>query len=281
MRPAGFTLLAFFLGVASLTAQQPGVPQVPGVPPPLPPAAAAPDQKLDGHLAAWERTMSDLKNFRFELDLTRKDPVAAGVFKNTKEYTGVVLCMKPNFARLRLDFKADPKDFEAYICNGKAVYAYSGLQKTITEHKLPDPKQSPAGATDNLILDFMTGMKAADIKKRFDIKLFKEDEYYIYLDIKPILGKDKQEFAQLRLALCGPKTGEAAYMPAQVFMVKPNQESELWKLTKPQKNLPGIDAKVFQYENVPGFRYQKAPEDRAPAAVRPGVPTPPVPKGRP
>lgn len=276
MRLAGLTLLALLLCAATMAAQ---VPPGAAVPPPIPAAVAAPNQKLDAHLAAWERTMGDLKNFRFELNLERKDPAATGVFKDTKKYTGVVLCMKPTFARLRLDYEGDPKDFEAFICNGKAVYAYNGLQKTITEHKMPDPKQN--AGSGNLILDFMTGMKAADFKSRFAIEIKKEDDYYIYLDIKPILGKDKQEFQQLRLALYGPKVKEFAYLPAEVFMVKPNNESEHWKLKKPQKNLPGIDAKVFQYENVPGFRFQRAPEEKAVPPVRPGVPTPPVPKGRP
>ena len=276
MRPAGFTLLAVLLCAATIAAQ---VPPGPAVPPPIPAAVAAPNQKLDAHLAGWERTMSALKNLHFELELFRKDPASTGVFKDTKEYSGSVLCMKPNYARLRLDYKADPKDFEAFICNGKAVYAYNSLQKTITEHKMPDPKLNPDGGTDNLILDLITGMKAAQFKKRFAIEIKKEDEYYIYLDIKPILGKDKQEFQQLTLALYGPKTGDLAYLPREVLMLKPNNESEHWKLKNHQKNLPGIDAKVFQYESVQGFRFQRAPEQKSPPMIRPGVPTPPMKKG--
>ena len=69
------------------------------------------------------------------------------------------------------------------------------------------------------------------------MKLFKEDEYYIYLDIKPMLGKDKQEFQQLRLALYGPKT-QFAYLPAQVYMVKPNGETEQWKLDQTEDQHP-------------------------------------------
>src|SRR6266702_3326538 len=100
MRYAGFALLAVTVGVTTGLAQSPGVPATGAVPPPLP---------------------------------------AAGIFKGEKDYTGSILCMKPNLARLRLDYATDPRDFEAFICNGKSVYAYNGLQKTITEHKLPDP----------------------------------------------------------------------------------------------------------------------------------------------
>ena len=124
-------------------------------------------------------------------------------------------------------------------------------------------------------------MKAKDLKDRFDIKLFKEDEFYIYLDIIPKLGKDKQDIQQLRLALYGPKTA-SAYLPAQVYLVKPNGETEQWKFTKPMTNIPNLDPrKIFEYENVAGFRFQKAPDGNAPAPVRPGQPTPPVRKGRP
>jgi len=281
MRYAGLALLAVTIAVTTGLAQSPGVPTAPATPPPLPASVAPPDQKLEGHLASWEKTMTELKNFRFDLALKRTDPAATGIFKGEKDYAGEVLCMKPNYARLRLVYAADPRDYEAFICNGKAVYAYNGLQKTITEHKLPDPRSSPAGATDNLILDFMTGMKSRDLNDRFDLKLFKEDQYYIYLDIKPKLGKDKQDFQQLRLALYGPKT-DFAYLPAQVYLVKPNGETEQWKLSKPLTNIPNIDPrKVFEYENVPGFRFQQAPDQKAPQTVRPGQPTLPVRPGRP
>jgi TIGR03009 family protein len=210
--------------------------------------------------------MGDIKNFRFELGLTRKD----AVFQKPKEYTGVVLGMKPNYAIVRLDYTGDPKkeDYEAFICNGKAVYAYSGLERAITEYPLPDPAKNPGGATDNLMIDFLSGMKATDAKQRFELKLYNEDQHYVYLDIKPILGKDKQEFQQLRLALYGPNT-KFAYLPAQVYMVKPNGDTEMWKFTGPQTNLPGIDAKVFEYKPVPGFELRRA------------QPQPPAPPGRP
>ena len=63
------------------------------------------------------------------------------------------------------------------------------------------------------------------------MKLFKEDQFYIYLDIKPRLGKDKQEFSSSGWHSTDPKT-QFAYLPAQVFMVKPNGETEQWKLSR-------------------------------------------------
>lgn len=299
MRPAGFTLAALLLGVAVVSGQTPPpgtpVPPVPGgapkaappgippgappVAPALPPAApAAADPKLEAHLLGWEKTMGALANFRVELSLKRTD----SVFKQDKTFTGVVLCMKPLLSVVRLNYDGDKtgNDYEAFICDGKAVYEYNGLAKTITRWKLPDPKANPGGGTDNLMLDFLTGLKAKDAKARFDISLFKEDDNYVYLDVKPILGKDKAEFQQLRMALYGPKT-KWAYLPAQVFMVKKNDDSELWKFTNPQTNIPGVEEKMFQFTPVKGFDMKEGLPPAPPAAGRPGQPMLPAGSGLP
>jgi TIGR03009 family protein len=198
--------------------------------------------------------------------LTRKEPV----FNKERTYSGQVLCMKPNFAILRLDNLANKDDYEAYVCNGQAIYEYNGLQKTVTEWKLnPNPG---AGGGDNLMLDFLSGMKSAAAKQRFQITLFKEDAHYVYLDIKPLLPKDRQEFEQARFALFGPNT-PFPYLPAQMYLAKPSGDTEVWKFTNPQTNIPGVEPKHFQYKPVPGFELKKPP----PQAGNPGQP--PLPGG--
>ncbi|MBA4064217.1 MAG: TIGR03009 domain-containing protein [Isosphaera sp.] len=269
MRPAGLVLAALL--AAATAAGQP-----PAAPPGQPPAPAAPPPgKLDEHLAAWEKRMGEVSNFWLSLKLKRTD----ALLKQEKTYTGLVLCMKPNLARLRLANDADKegRDYEAYVCNGKAVYEYSGLRRTVTEWPLPDPK---AGATDNLMIDFVSGLKAKDAKERFDLKLFKEDAHYVYLDVLPKTAKDKQEFQQLRMALFGPNT-KFAYLPAQVNLVKPTGDAESWSFSDPppQTNVPGITPKHFEYEPVPGFTLVKG---QPPASgPRPGEPKLPAGAGLP
>jgi TIGR03009 family protein len=262
MRLAGSALAALLIGVTVAWAQPP----VAGSPvtPPAAPAAKS-DPKLDAHLENWEKTMGALTNFRFELNLKKTD----AVFKKDKPYSGVVLCMKPNLAVVRMNYDGDKSgaDYEAFICDGKSLYHYTGLERTITEYKLPDPKTNPV--TDNLMLDFLSGMKAKDAKARFDLSLFKEDANYVYLDVKPVLGKDKEEFQQLRMALYGPNT-KFAYLPAQVYMVHPNGDTELWKFTDPQTNIPVLAPKDFAFQKVPGFQMKQPPPPPAPA--RPGQP---------
>jgi TIGR03009 family protein len=275
MRFAGFSLTTLLIAATAGLAQPPAVPGGPvaGQPPlPPPPPARVTDPKLDAHLAQWEQKMADVKNMRTEITLKRTD----AVFKKEREYTGVVLCMKPNMAVLRLDYAGDPTkaDYEAYICDGKAVYAYSGKDKTITQINLP---QNQAGV-DNLMLDFLAGMKSKDVKERFDIALFKTDEHYIYLDIKPLRAADQREFTHLRLALYGPgqATAKVAYLPAQVYMLKPNGDSEMWKFTKPQTDLPGVAPANFKYVPIPGWNVQQAPQQPVGGGVAPKGPLVPA-----
>src|SRR5258708_4415404 len=108
MRFAGFTLAALLIAASVGLAQPPAVPGAPvGVPPPLPAREA--EDKLDAHLLRWQQKMADVKNMRTEIALKRTDPV----LKREREYTGEVLCMKPNLAVLRLNYTGDKEDYEA------------------------------------------------------------------------------------------------------------------------------------------------------------------------
>ncbi|HSQ57951.1 MAG TPA: TIGR03009 domain-containing protein [Gemmata sp.] len=268
MRLAGFILAVMLVVVASAEGQQPGGGTS------LPPANK--DSRLETHLNGWQKKMAELQNFRFVMSLKRVD----AVFKKEKPYSGVVLCMKPNYAVLRMNNDSDrtATDYEAYICDGKAIYEYNGIARTITHYKLPDSTTSAANATDNLMLDFLSGMKVQDMKERFEISLYKEDEkgYYVYIDVKPKLAKDKAEFAQLRMALYGPNT-KWTYLPAQVYMVKPSGDTEMWTFKDPQTNIPGLTAKDFGYQKVDGFRLV---EGKTPTPTPPGRPGMPMLPGR-
>ncbi len=257
MRFAGFTLAALLLAATVGLAQPPAVPGQPVVGQPVPQPSAVPkaDPQLDPHLVAWEKKMKGAINMRTEITLKRTD----AVFKKDTNYSGSVLCMKPKYAVLRLDNTGDPTkvDYEAYICDGKSVFAYNGVQKTITKIKLP---QNQAGV-DNLMLDFLAGMDAKEVKTRFDIALFKTDEHYIYLDIKPLRPNDQREFQHLRLALYGPgpATAKVAYLPAQVYMLKPGGDTEVWKFTNPQVDITGVTEADFRFVPIKGWDIKDAP----------------------
>jgi TIGR03009 family protein len=264
MRCAALVLAALLVAVTA-SAQPPAVPGQPPIPPPAPPVAQA-DPKLDAHLAQWEKKMGGVSNFRTVINLTRTEDT----FKKKTNFTGVVLCMKPNFAILRLDNANDPKkiDYEAYQCDGKNLYVFDGPKKTVTRVKLQQNQ-----GVDNVMLDFLGGMKAADVKRRFDIKLFQEDANYVYMDIKPLQPADQREFKQIRMALYKdtPATTKWAYLPAQVFLLKPSGDTEEWKFSETQIGIEGVKPELFAFTKAPaGFELKDAP-----ATPVGGAPVPP------
>ncbi|MBX9624040.1 MAG: TIGR03009 domain-containing protein, partial [Gemmataceae bacterium] len=261
MRPVGMTLAGAVLAATVAAAQ----------PQPDPAAEAARQaeaaKRLDAHLLGWQTQMGGLNNFRANFEVKKTE----AVFKKEQVYGGAVLCMKPTFARLRLQSETDRNDYEAYICNGKSIFAYNGLGKSITEVPLP-PNPAPGAPGGNLMLDFLGGMTAQAAKQRFRIGLWKEDAHYVYLNIEPVLGADKQEFTQVRFALYGPGLADKnlRYLPAQLRLDKPNGDFEVWTFSKQEVNLPGVGADNFKFENVPGYSYQKAqPGGPAPGGAAP------------
>jgi TIGR03009 family protein len=218
-----------------------------------PPAPKA-DLKLDAHLGAWEKKMAGVSNFFTELALTRTE----ATFKRKTQFKGSVQCMKPNFAILHLASAADANEYERYHADGQNLYVFDGAKKTVTRVKLKQNQRA-----DNVMLDFLNGMKAKDVKARFDAKLFKEDDNYIYLDLKPLHLADQREFKELRMALYKdtPATAKWAYLPSQVYLQKPGGDSELWEFTNTQLDIKGVDAKTFAFQGAPkGFELKDAPE---------------------
>jgi TIGR03009 family protein len=241
------------------------------------PAAAPPaDPALMAHLTAWERVMQAATNFYCkDVTLVRKNLA----LKREAAYTGEIMCLKPNMARMRIekkpapDQRPDPNDYTAYICTGKEVYEYDGMAKVVTEYKLHN-----GGVGDNLLLEFMSGaLKADDVVQRFDLKLVKQDANYLYLEIKPRLPRDKTEFDAMILVLFQPNLPNLerlAYLPRTVVIRKGNgQEEETWGFPNPAVSVPGISVDHFKFVPVPkehGWKMQQAQQPSAGGA--PGTP---------
>lgn len=236
MRRLGTAFAAMLLAASVVAAQAP--PPAPG--------------RLDVHLGGWEKEMGRLVNLSASFERTRKD----AVFLKERQFEGSLLWMKPNLARLSIKSKADPQDHEGYVCNGKAVYQYDARRKTVTEYRI-----NPGDGADDLLLSFLGGMTAADAKKRFTLALLEEGTNYVTLDIRPVLARDKQEFAHARMALLAP-TNEAkfpAYLPYDVWKQLPNGDTEEWKLRRHVTNAKDVTPKHFAYEAVAGWTLQQAP----------------------
>lgn len=241
---------------------------------------AARDQ-LATHLKAWEEKAATIASVRAEIELTRTDATT----RKAARFRGLFLHLKPGSAVLRLDNAADPKreDYEAYIRNGEVMYAYSGATKTVTEFRTGaagagDPLERrlarlfrPA-VFDHVALELLTAGPGAGARDRFDLALVKTDENYVYLDLKPRTDRDRREFGHLRLALYGPgpNTAKVAYLPAEVYVLRPDGDTEVWKFTNPQANVAGVEPKHFRYVEVtePGWTHRKA-DGSADAPERP------------
>jgi TIGR03009 family protein len=226
--------------------------------------------QLAVHLAAWEKQAHGVTSFQADFTLTRKDPV----FRKESRYSGSVLGLSAGSARVRLTNDADPNDYEAYICDGRSLYAYSGLTKTVTEFRLPPPglpPKAPGGLFERIArglclpewfaVRLVSGATAKEAAKRFDVSLVKEDEHYVYLDLRPRSSADRLDMERARVALHGPgvKPPRVPYSPAEVLVVMKNGDTEHWRFTDVKVNLPEVDEKAFQYVEVPGFILKKAP----------------------
>src|SRR5207302_8493378 len=105
----------------------------------------------------------------------------------------------------------------------------------------------------------LIAFKASEFKERFEIKQFKSDDAnYLYLDIKPKLSREAQELTRMRLALHAPgaKVPATPYSPAELYLIKPNDDTELWKFSDLKINVK-VDGKeigsdFFQFEDPKG-----------------------------
>lgn len=250
------------------------------------PPAPTVDPKLAAHLAAWEKQREGFTNVYASLEVTKTE----SVFKRERHYLGSVLHMRPDFTRLRLDNVADPTkaDYEAYICNGKVTYEYNGLLRTITEYKTQDTAVDLADPLSRLKL-FLSGrlfmemphkwmpisillqISTKEYLDRYWITIYKEDDYYIYLDIKPRDAADRQEFQQIRFVLTGPKVKapHVPYSPAQVYILKPNGDTENWRFKDTRWNAPGVTDKAFQLVEIEGWQKKAIPPLKPEAAEPP------------
>src|SRR4051812_44199300 len=89
---------------ACLLAQQPAAPKTPAPTPP----------ELNAILQNWERVMNGINSL--VADCTRKQ--VDKTWATTKEYEGKAKFLKPNMASLKMTNKANPQEFEQYVCSG-------------------------------------------------------------------------------------------------------------------------------------------------------------------
>jgi TIGR03009 family protein len=264
MRPFGFALAALLLAGLSAGAQQP---------PAAPPAAPAADGKvLDEHLKKWEAAMKDVTSLGAELVRTDKDRT----FDQVNTLSGVAYYMKAgtgpsalNLALLELRSTDSKKELrEKFICTGTYIYQFLPDRKEIRYYEMPKPK--PGQVAEDNLLSLLFGMKADEAKGRYNLKLAKEDQYYIYVDIAPRSTADKSDFQRARLVL-----NKTNYLPRQLWFEHANGNEVKWDIPNLRTDMK-LERRYFDAPKAPeGWKSVPGESRPQPRTVRPAAPSTP------
>jgi len=216
MRPYGLVLTALLLAGRPAGAQQTA---------PMPPAAPAQaPQKLDGYLLRWEQEMQKISTLSAQVARIDRDHS----FDTTQKFVGLAQYMKagtgPSALNLALlELKPDGRNevAEKFVCTGTYLYQFLPAQKEIKAFELPRPK--PGQVADDNFLSFLFGMKAEEARRRYEMKIDKEDQYYIYVLISPRFPADRADFTEARIVL-----NRDNFLPRQLWFRHPNKNEVTW-----------------------------------------------------
>jgi TIGR03009 family protein len=198
------------------------------------PKNAPVDPKLNGLLKEWENKMRKVDRFMVDCKRVETDELKG----KSRNYKGQARYLKPNFALLDLTNveKEEASDRELMVSNGDKLYEFKIRDKLVMVHDMP----KNGGANDSTFLNFLLGLDASEVQKRYDLTLKKanEGEGYIYIGILPKLPGDKQEFKEAELVLYSqwiadiqpknPARADWAFLPARLWFRAPNGNQSTW-----------------------------------------------------
>jgi TIGR03009 family protein len=257
MRLYGLVLAAFLAAGAPAWAQQT-------------PAPAAANQALDNHLLRWEQEMQKVQTLQAQLARVDKDKT----FNTATKLVGYAAYRKTgsgpsslNLATLEMRAEGKQEVREKYVCTGTFLYQFLPDEKQIKVFELPKPK--PGQVAEDNFLSFMFGMKADEARRRYDLRLAKEDQYYIYVDILPRFPNDRADFQRARLVL-----NKSNFLPRQLWFEHPNGNEVLWDIPRIQSGAD-LDRRLFDPPQAPpGWRVVNVPRqaETQPRVIRQGSP---------
>jgi TIGR03009 family protein len=263
MRCYALVLAALVLANHPASAQQ--AQQIPAKPP-----AAGDNKALDEHLSKWEAATKKVETIGAQLTRIDKDPV----FEHVQKFTGVAYYMKAgngptaqNLALLEMKVEGQKEPKEKFICTGTYIYQFLPEQKEIRYYQLPKPEPGQA-AEENNLLSLLFGMKADDVKRRYELKLSKEDTYYIYVDIAPRSAADRSDFQRAQLVL-----NKSNYLPRRLWFEHANRSTVMWDIPTLQPGM-ALDRRIFDAPQAPAG-WKLVPGENRNQIARPASPTPP------
>jgi TIGR03009 family protein len=259
MRSFGFALTTLLLAGAVAGAQT-----TPAAGPTPTPAA---DSKLDDCLKNWEASMARITVLTAELGLIEKDPT----FKRTTKLKGYAQYMRSgsgpsatNLARMKLwpDGKTEADYRDQIICTGAYIYRFEPSSKVLRAYEIPKPK--PGAAVPDNMLSFLFGMKFEEAKKRYDMKVTREDAFYYYIDVAPRMKEDASDFVQAELVL-----SKANFLPRQLWFKEASGNETTWDVPRVDLKSP-IARDLFDAPRTPaGWKLEPVRADeRRPTVIR-------------
>lgn len=236
-----------------------------GKPQPLAETKAPDPARLNSYLDRWEKDSLDLrtlvvscKRSRYSQTLKEQQDVYEGTIKFLK--SGKVF--KAAMDLKRIDGRPKPTDFEKIVFTGNFLYEFAPRTQEVKVYEVPKAK---AGG-DESFMPFLSGMKADDAKKRYDIKLTKEDDDWIYIEIFPRLPKDKTEFIRAQIVF-----RRQTFLPQRIWYVEPNKDTITFNIQNIQRNVRLTNADFDKPELPKGWKFKpvEKSEDLPPRVARP------------
>jgi TIGR03009 family protein len=180
-----------------------------------------------------------------------------------KTYVGIAKYLRPNMGLLYMSQKDKPENFEEIIVSGSTFYQFAPLEKEVRQHRLTASK---TGLGDDSFLSFLFGMKAAEAKGRYDLKLLSQDQYYHYIGVTPRREEDKADFRSARLVL-----NKDTLMPRQLWFEQPNGDTVTWDFPKIETGVRLNPNEFAKPALPPGWKMVEVPpREQQPRIIRQG-----------
>ena len=199
-------------------------------------------------LENWERALKDVTAFK--ADSPEANPK---VFESTEIREGRLRILKTSatlYASLELSRKEMPGQIvEKLLLNERGFCEYDFAAKEVRVHPLsvrPDRADNPIG--------FLFGVKAQDLKARFELHFGPADPNFFLIDIVPQTVRDKSDFARARLALM-----RTTYMPAQLWFQQVNQDQTQWDFTRINEKANHLRPADFAASPTSGWKLTAIP----------------------
>ncbi|MGL4594319.1 MAG: hypothetical protein ACRCUY_06280 [Thermoguttaceae bacterium] len=185
----------------------------------LMPYLLTPDEQkeLDDYLARWEKYSEKINRFDVDFELWVYDETIPGAEagKPQKRPFGYFKYIAPtrfvyhvegewvNGVKQKRDDRTNQQIIEEkIIIDDKAVYLFDYNAQTVRQINVP-PELIGRGIADSP-LPLIFGAKSSDMKRRFSMKIVTGDQYketQIWLQARPLLIEDQQEFLQIEMRL--------------------------------------------------------------------------------